>query len=213
MGDLPGAAIASSETLAGRLGGHATGPSVPAPNRMRCTSPVNRLIAAACVDRAWTSMPTHVTVFMAGPPQLSWGQPEPLSGQTSPREERPATHPGRSTLQQATHAIWSEMDARVKGAVEIVVVVGVYGGGCAGVGRPARRQRQLVTLRCAGRDRMTVSGRELPRTRFASRNRIDLFEGSPGGSTPAAAPARVRGFTQRRPPACRAAGLGRARPR
>jgi hypothetical protein len=41
------------------------------------------------------------------------------------------------------------------------------------VGRPARRQRQLVTLRCAGRDRMAVSGRELPRTRFASWDRID----------------------------------------
>ena len=38
---------------------------------------------------------------------MYWGQPEPLSGQTNPREERPATQPGRSTLQQATHAIWS----------------------------------------------------------------------------------------------------------
>jgi hypothetical protein len=38
---------------------------------------------------------------------MSWGQPEPFSGQTNPREERPATQPGRSTLQRATHAIWS----------------------------------------------------------------------------------------------------------
>jgi hypothetical protein len=30
-----------------------------------------------------------------------------------------------------------------------------------------------VTLRCAGRDRRTVSGRELPRARVASRDRID----------------------------------------
>src|ERR1700736_3709606 len=70
------------------------------------------------------------------------------------------------------------MDARVERAVEILVVGVVHGGGCAGVGRPARRQRQLVTLRCAGRDRMAVSGRELPRTKDASRNRIDHFEDS-----------------------------------
>jgi hypothetical protein len=38
------------------------------------------------------------------------------------------------------------MDAGVKGVV-VVGVVGGHGGGCAGVGRPARRQRQLVTLR------------------------------------------------------------------
>src|SRR2546421_8753494 len=42
----------------------------------------------------------------------------------------------------------------------------------AGAGRPARRQRRHVTLRCAGRNRMTVLRRELPRTRVASRNRI-----------------------------------------
>lgn len=45
-----------------------------------------------------------------------------------------------------------------------------------------RRQRQRVTLRCAGRDRMAVSGRELPRTKDASRDRID----------PAAIPAAAR---------------------
>src|SRR5215211_6991484 len=64
------------------------------------------------------------------------------------------------------------MDAAVKWAAGVGVVV-VGHGGVAGAGRPARRQRQLVTLRCAGRDRRTVSGRELPRTRVASRNRID----------------------------------------
>src|SRR5215216_7555560 len=63
------------------------------------------------------------------------------------------------------------MDAAVKCAAG--VGVGLVGhGGMAGAGRPARRQRQLVTLRCAGRDRRTVSGRELPRTRVASRDRI-----------------------------------------
>jgi hypothetical protein len=49
---------------------------------------------------------------------MSWGQPEPLSGQTNPREERPATQPGRSTLQQATHAIWSS-DVAVKHVAEV----------------------------------------------------------------------------------------------
>src|SRR2546421_4198754 len=72
------------------------------------------------------------------------------------------------------------MDARVKGRVGLMVVSGCRGGG-AGAGRPARRQRRLVTLRYAGRDRMTVSGRELPRTRVASwriefRDRIERAE-------------------------------------
>src|SRR5579862_5686085 len=58
------------------------------------------------------------------------------------------------------------MDACVKWRVGC----GWFGvhGGVAGAGRPARSQRRLVTLRFAGRDRMTVSGRELPRTRVAS---------------------------------------------
>jgi hypothetical protein len=30
-----------------------------------------------------------------------------FSGQTNPREERPATQPGRQPLQRAAHAIWS----------------------------------------------------------------------------------------------------------
>ncbi len=114
----------------------------------------------------------------------------------------------------ATPAIWSEMDARVKRAVEIGVVAVVHGGGCAGVGRSARRQRQLVTLRCAGRDRMAVSGRELPRTRFASRDRIDLFEdsqvGRAGRPTPAGSVWMVR---QRQPRVVRGMGPGPSRPR
>src|SRR6185437_9463157 len=87
------------------------------------------------------------------------------------------------------------MDACVKRAV-VMVVVGGHGGWLAGVGRPARRQRQLVTLRCAGRDRRTVSGRELPRTRVASRDRIVESRGSSGGSTPAAPLQRVGGGLQ-----------------
>src|SRR5579859_4529802 len=88
----------------------------------------------------------------------------------------------------------SEMDARVKGAVEIGGVVGVHGGGWDGVGRPARRQRQRVTLRCAGRDRMAVSGRELPRTKDASRDRIDQFEDSQDGRADRPTPAGVEGL-------------------
>ncbi len=65
------------------------------------------------------------------------------------------------------------MDAAVKWAAEIGVGSIGHGGG-AGAGGPARRKRQLVTLRCAGRNRRTVSGRELPRTRFASFNRIEV---------------------------------------
>src|SRR4051794_3858151 len=61
------------------------------------------------------------------------------------------------------------MDARVKGSVG---EVGVHGGGCWGRATVAAATT-TVTLRCAGRDRRTVSGRELPRTRVASRDRID----------------------------------------
>jgi len=62
-----------------------------------------------------------------------------------------------------------------------------------------------VTLRCAGRDRGTVSGRELPRTNVASRNRIDHNEDPPGGSHRAARPHhgekdRGSGVARRRPP-------------
>jgi hypothetical protein len=48
-------------------------------------------------------------------------------------------------------------------------VVG-QGGGCWGLATGAMATT-TVTLRCAGRDRRTVSGRELPRTRVASRDR------------------------------------------
>src|SRR5579862_1194001 len=47
-----------------------------------------------------------------------------------------------------------------------------YGGGCWGRATSATATT-TVTLRCAGRDRRTVSGRELPRTRVASRDRIE----------------------------------------
>src|SRR5438093_336582 len=57
--------------------------------------------------------------------------------------------------------------ARVDHEVEDEAIPGVVGAG-----RPARRQRRHVTLRCAGRNRMTVLRRELPRTRVASRDRI-----------------------------------------
>ena len=59
----------------------------------------------------------------------------------------------------------------------------------AGVGRPARRQRRLVTLRCAGRDRRTVSGREVPRTRVASLVSHRTSRGFSGRVAPAARPA------------------------
>src|SRR5437764_12546367 len=63
------------------------------------------------------------------------------------------------------------MDARVKGDVDVFVG---HGGGCGCWGRATvAAATTTVTLRCAGRDRRTVSGRELPRTRVASRDRID----------------------------------------
>src|SRR5436305_10077472 len=62
------------------------------------------------------------------------------------------------------------MDARVKGSVGEAVVHG--GGGCWGRATAAAATT-TVTLRCAGRDRRTVSGRELPRTSVASRDRIE----------------------------------------
>jgi hypothetical protein len=59
----------------------------------------------------------------------------------------------------------SEMDANVKGRLRFLLVVG-QGGGCWGLATGAMATT-TVTLRCAGRDRRTVSGRELPRTRRA----------------------------------------------
>src|SRR5579863_8747767 len=61
------------------------------------------------------------------------------------------------------------MDAGVKGDVGEVVV---HGGGCWGRATVAAATT-TVTLRCAGRNRRTVTGRELPRTSVASRDRID----------------------------------------
>ena len=68
-------------------------------------------------------------------------------------------------------ATGSEMDADVKGRLRFVLLVG-HGGGCWGLATGALATT-TVTLRCAGRDRRTVSGRELPRTRVASRDRME----------------------------------------
>src|SRR6516162_21109 len=64
------------------------------------------------------------------------------------------------------------MDARVKGDVGIFLVG--HGGGCCWGRATVAAATTTVTLRYAGRDRRTVSGRELPRTRVASRDRIDV---------------------------------------
>ena len=58
--------------------------------------------------------------------------------------------------------------------------VGAHGEGpVAGVGRPVRGVRRLpLTLRFAGRTRRAVSGRELPRTRVASRGGMEDIEGA-----------------------------------
>src|SRR5438445_4805294 len=78
------------------------------------------------------------------------------------------------------------MDARVKGGVGVSLVG--HGGGCCWGRATVAAATTTVTLRCAGRDRRTVSGRELPRTSVASRNRIDHSEDPPGGSHRAARP-------------------------
>ena len=85
--------------------------SVPGPNRSRRNSPLNKSIAAACVERAWTSSPTTVIVPHHGRTLIAWGQPEPVSGQTNPREERPAYLPRQST-HQGDHAIGSRTRPR-----------------------------------------------------------------------------------------------------
>ena len=69
------------------------------------------------------------------------------------------------------------MDARVKG-YRLIGVVG-HGGSCAGGRATVAAATTTVTLGCAGRDRRTVSGRELPRTLIASRDRIVLIEVPP----------------------------------
>src|SRR5207253_444404 len=101
----------------------------------------------------------------------------PLSGHrgapfrsTSGEADEPGHHGGRNHLHGAGYTT-SEMDAGVKGWVWLRRV-GAHGGGCWGRAAGAR-QSTTVTLRCAGRDRRTVSGRELPRASVASLNRIE----------------------------------------
>ena len=50
----------------------------------------------------------------------------------------------------------AEMDADVKGSAEILLLSGHGGGGCWGLATGVRLST-TVTLRCAGRDRRTVS--------------------------------------------------------
>src|SRR5579884_743078 len=72
------------------------------------------------------------------------------------------------------------MDARVKGTIVCRVLHG--GGWCGRATGPGATT--TVTLRCAGRNRRTVSGRELPLASIASRDRKAFYEGSSGGSGP-----------------------------
>src|SRR3954462_15817877 len=73
------------------------------------------------------------------------------------------------------------MDACVKLGLVLGRVGAPGGGGGGGGGRAAgATAATTVTLRCAGRDRRTVSGRKLPRTRVASWDRIEAVEGAPG---------------------------------
>src|SRR3954453_3061555 len=73
----------------------------------------------------------------------------------------------------------SEMDADVKCGWWCGVLVCGHGGGYWDRAAGATAAT-TVTLRCAGRNRMQVSGRELARTRVASRDRIEDVEGAPG---------------------------------
>src|ERR1700712_1386793 len=90
------------------------------------------------------------------------------------------------------------MDAVVKRtmAVREVGVVGdaVHGGGWWGRAAGARATT-TVTLRCAGRNRRTVSGRELPRTSIASwlshRPSEDPTAARPGRPAPPAVDGRL----------------------
>src|SRR5438270_8086390 len=82
------------------------------------------------------------------------------------------------------------MDAVVKGAPRSGALP--CHGTPPGARRPARRQRQLVTLRFAGRDRMAVSGRELPRTWVAGWCRREPFEDAPAVDAGRLAPGMAR---------------------
>src|SRR5437016_1426544 len=84
----------------------------------------------------------------------------------------------------------SEMDAVVKGAPPSGALP--CHGTPPGARRPARRQRQLVTLRFAGLDRMAVSGRELPRTWVAGWCRREPFEDAPAVDAGRLAPGMAR---------------------
>jgi hypothetical protein len=74
----------------------------PGPNRTRESSPGIGSIAAACVDRAWTSSPAHVIVpDIAGPPHLSGVgvalRPDKPPRGASGHQLRQSTHPGQPT--------------------------------------------------------------------------------------------------------------------
>jgi hypothetical protein len=45
------------------------------------------LTTAACVERAWTSIPTYVIVCIMARPSILCGQPRPLLGQTNPQTD------------------------------------------------------------------------------------------------------------------------------
>ncbi len=100
-------------------------------------------------------------------------------------------HPAssRATAGGCPGARRTEMDARVKGD-GLIGVVG-HGGGWAGGQATVAAATTTVTLRCAGRNRRTVSGRELPRTLIASRDRIVLIEVPPAGRGGRLAPSVV----------------------
>ena len=102
------------------------------------------------------------------------GQPVPVTVRIPPLDALTHTTPptstpsstARCTAAPSTAYATSEMDAAVKGAAWVVVCRRSWGR--TGVGRPVRWHRLLsVTLRSAGRNRMTASGRQVPRTRVA----------------------------------------------
>src|SRR6185437_3934757 len=119
------------------------------------------------------------------------GATEDAAMRRFPAAAPPATRTPTNSLTSRRAEAWnqsSEMDAVVKGGVEILVFGHGGSGWCWGRATVVAATT-TVTLRCAGRDRRTVSGRELPRTRVASRDRIGDVEGPPAGHGGRPAPA------------------------
>ena len=121
--------------------------TAPAAARPTATS-----IAAPCVERAWTSIPTHVIVPCKAGPSFAWGQPEPNLRPDKPPHKRK----GPAYLRRAPTEVKAIASSAVRISLERANVLA--GGGRA----PASSPKRTSTRRRCRRLRVVPSRRGLP---------------------------------------------------